>query len=277
MCAKRESMNQRVWFLGLLFCGALTGSACGSDSAEEPNGAGGGAPELVAGAGGQGGPNPDQCTELADPPSSEDRLTLEELEELEASCDVDELTVYRSSCGGTYVEVRQGVTESTWVFDSAGELIGGSYEAEGTCEYWGSTCGPVGKGESLCEADGACAEHASCAEWGANFYCPETLDDLAAVCGRGGVKVERYASSCAGTVVEASDGVQSSTWTFNGTGKLIGVRSRGDVGDCDYWGTECRPLGSAQTVCSDGGAGGAGEGGAGEGSAGEGDGSGGER
>lgn len=259
-------MNERVWLMGLSLCGALTGWACSTDSVNEQNGRGGGAPELVGGAGGEGGqgePEPNGCAEVADCSSFGDCSTLEELE---AMCEVDELTVYRSSCGGTYVEAEQAVTASSWVFDAAGELVGGSYEDEGSCSYWGSTCTAVGKGESLCEFEPACVEHESCGEWGANFYCPKTLDDVVAVCRLDGVEVERYASDCAGTVVEASNGVQSATWTFGADGMLIGVSSLGDVRDCDYWGTECRPVGVAQTVCGSGGArgdGGAGGGGAG--------------
>jgi hypothetical protein len=106
-----------------------------------------------------------------------------------------------------------------------------------------------------------CAQHSSCDVWGANLDCPATLDDVVDTCDLD-VEIERFKASCGGTYVVASNGVQESQWTFDADGKLIGATSWGDVGDCDYWGTRCAPVGSGQTVCNgSGGAGGSGAGG----------------
>jgi hypothetical protein len=171
-------------------------------------------------------------------------------------CDVNELKVHSSSCGGTVVEEEAVVTLSTWVFDAEGQLIGGSYEDEGTCASWGAPCDSVGAGEPLCGSELGCIEHDSCGRWGANFGCPPSVDDVGALCSLGLVDSKRYASDCDGTVVELGNGIQSVAYSFDADGKLIGVSAAGDAGDCDRWGTHCAPVGEAEDVCE--GAGGTG-------------------
>jgi hypothetical protein len=251
--------SSRGWVATLAIGGALASWACSDHSAELPR-RGAGAP--TAGAGGQGGARDDDssgCT-VGDAESHGSDLTLAQLE---ADCGVLELTSYRTSCGGTYVESDGGVTLATWLFDADGKLIGGSYEDEGTCSSWGSTtCTSVGIGRPLCGENGPCVTHTSCAEWGANFHCPEQLDDVSIICGFAEVELDRYTSDCGGTLVKASNGVQTVDYSFDAEGILIGVSAIGDVGDCDQWGTRCEPVGTAERVFCDA-PGGGGEGGVG--------------
>lgn len=103
-----------------------------------------------------------------------------------------------------------------------------------------------------------CVTHDSCAEWGANFGCPATLDDVVPFCGFSGIEILGYASSCGGTVLKASNGGQSVRWTFDEDGKLIGMFAVGDSRDCDQWGEHCEPIGKPTPVCGEGDQGGAG-------------------
>lgn len=243
-----------------LILGALAIAACSDNSPTDAQNEAGG----TAGVGGQGEPTPTgHCEEHADCESFGDCTT--DLAELESQCDSADFTQFATKCGGTYVESEDGgVTASSWLFDAQGKLIGGTYEDEGTCSNWGPTnCPTVGKGTSLCEpAAGECIAHDTCSIWGANFDCPATFDDVEALCNLGEIIIERYASDCGGTYVNATNYVQQSEWTFDATGKLIGAASLGDVGDCDYWGTRCQPIGKPQSLCTAGGAGAGGAGGA---------------
>jgi hypothetical protein len=74
--------------------------------------------------------------------------------------------------------------------------------------------------------------------------------------------LESYDSSCGGTYLEASNGVQTQRWNFDASGKLTGAYTSGDVGDCDYWGTRCEPVGGAAVICGEGGGSGESGGGA---------------
>ena len=245
-------MRDFGWDLGLIL-GALVIAACSDNS---PSGA---QSENGGTAGGQGEPTPTgRCQEHADCASFGDCST--NLAELENRCDSADFTSYATKCGGTYVESEEGVTASSWLFDAQGKLIGGTHEGEGSCSTWGPTnCPTVGKGTSVCgPAAGECISHDTCSIWGANFDCPATLDDVEALCALGEIMIERYASDCGGTYVNATNYVQQSEWTFDATGNLIGTASLGDVGDCDYWGTRCHPIGDPQSLCNTGGAGGAG-------------------
>lgn len=236
--------------LGLVACGKATSSGARGDS----DGSGGG-----AGAGGQAEPTSvDGCKQ--EPTCASFGDCSARLAELSARCsDSAEVTRYNTECGGSYVEATEGVTESSWLFDPQGKLIGASYEDESSCSSWGSTCPSVGAGSSLCgRAQGECVSHARCAEWGANLDCPATLDDVAADCRFAEITIERYVSDCGGTLVDATNGVQQSRWTFDANGKLIGAHSMGDLGDCDYWGTRCQPIGKPEPICAAAGAGGLG-------------------
>lgn len=254
-------MQTGRWICVGLMVVALAAGACEDDAMVAPAG---GAEAGAGGDGTAGSPTgePVECAVEDDCESYGDCSTLEELQE-----DCNDLVAYRSSCGGTYVEQPGVVTLETWVFDVEGELIGGSSEDEGRCSWWGEQCGPVGEGEPLCNAVGECVEHATCAEWGANFYCPEQLANVQVICDLGGVDVESFASDCGGTYVHATNGVQDVKYTFDADGELIGALSWGDVGDCDQWGTHCGPRGAPEASCGAGGAdtGGAGAGGEGAG------------
>jgi hypothetical protein len=268
---RRLRMTKLAFILSLTLGASVLVAACGGSSinegADPAGGAGGGGAGKTNG--GAGATDPGSCTQHSDCKSLGDCQTLGELE---ASCrsGSDDFVRYASRCGGTYVEQTDGVTASSWVFDASGKQIGAFYEDEGTCSEWGSTCGPTGPGTSLCF--NACIPHDTCAEWGANFGCPATLDDVARYCG-GETEIERQPSGCGGTIVDASNFVQHVIWTFDADGKLVAVRSVGDVRDCDYWGTECdkTPTGESELLCARGGEGGmGGQGNAGAGLGGEG-------
>lgn len=141
--------------------------------------------------------------------------------------------------------------------DGGSDGLGGGGEAGR-----GALAGAGGVGAG---ATGTCIEHVSCDNWGASFGCPATLDDLGEFCRFS--HMQRYHSSCGGTLVDATNGAQDSEWTFDAEGKLIGLISVGDLRDCDYWGTRCQPVGAPESLCGVGGEGGsdaiAGEGGLG--------------
>lgn len=252
-------MKTRHLALGLLLSSTLAIAACGNTSTSPGADQGGNATGGNAAGGNATGDNgplkPGQCSEAADCESFGDCSTLAELR---AQCD-DDLYSYATRCGGTYVEQDGGVTTSTWTFDSVGKLVAGSYEDEGSCEAWGSVaCPPIGNPKSFCDAIGPeCTSHDSCATWG--FACPATLADVSEYC-QSGFDLERFPSSCGGTVVSASAGVQAVRWTFDANGELVGAWSHGDLGDCDTWGARCdgEPAGPREPVCGTGGEGGSG-------------------
>ena len=97
--------------------------------------------------------------------------------------------------------------------------------------------------------------------------CPISLQDYDPPCSiYGGIYVDEYDSKCGGTVIEASDGVQTTDWTFAPSGELVGTTWSGDVGDTACWGEPCAKVGSPRLLCDgSAGAGGAasGDGGAG--------------
>lgn len=256
-------MNQLALILSLTLGASLLVAACSSSSVTAP----GAKPDGEGGAAGEGGAiQPGGCTRDSDCMSFGD---CDSLEDLESYCPSGgDLVRYASRCGGTYVEETGAVTESTWVFDANGQQIGASFEDESTCSYWGSTCGPTGPGTPLCSTE--CISHNTCREWGANFGCPATLDDLPEYCELG-IDIERQPSGCGGTIVDANNGIQHVIWTFDARDRLVAFRSVGDANNCDYWGTECNQprTGTTETVCDAGGEGGmGGQGGAGGGGAG---------
>jgi hypothetical protein len=139
---------------GMVLGAALCTWACGSDPTGVTEGGGAGAAARpTGGAGGDSGEGARSgsasCWEADDCKSFGDCSTLEELE---ADCNTVERWMYRSTCGGTYVEDRGGVTESVWLFDATGSPIGASYEGEGSCSSWGEPCGRLGAGAPLCDA-----------------------------------------------------------------------------------------------------------------------------
>ena len=137
---------------------------------------------------------------------------------------------------------------------AAGATQPGGCEQHPDCESFGD-CDTLDELEN-CLSDGECIRHDSCYEWGANFGCPATLDDVPNFCRElPGIEAWRQASGCGGTIVEASGGVQQVIWTFDADGKLVAFSSIGDVGDCDYWGTECEepPIGDLEPLCGVGG------------------------
>jgi hypothetical protein len=100
-------------------------------------------------------------------------------------------------------------------------------------------------------------ERDSCGPFGAGFIeCPTQIDGVLKACEF--APVERYQSSCGGVFVEASNGVQTQRWSFDADGELIGTLASGDVGDCEFWGTLCSPVGEAELLCGAGGQGGGG-------------------
>jgi hypothetical protein len=263
-------MTKLAFILSLTLSTSVLVAACSSSSVNEPgtkpDGEGGAAGAGAAGSGGAAGATqPGGCTQHADCKSFGDCQTLEDLRASE--CGNDDYTMYVTRCGGTYVEFTGGFPASSWLFDANGQPIGGSYEDEGSCGEWGTTCGPAGPRKPLCADE--CIPHDSCDEWGANFGCPATLDDVAGYCGLGEIEIQRQPSGCGGTIVDANNGIQHVTWTFDADGKLVAFSSIGDVGDCDYWGTGCDspPTGTSEPVCGVGGEGGQGGGGGGAGGA----------
>lgn len=238
-------MTKLAFILASTLGTALLVFAC-SSSTDEP-----GADPSEGGAAGAAGngtaaTNPDGCIQHADCKSFGDCQTLEDIRATE--CGNDDYTTYVTVCGGTYVEFMGSATASSWLFDANGQPIGASFEDESTCSYWGSTCGPTGPGRFLCVTE--CISHDTCAEWGANFGCPATLDDLPEYC-EFGIDIERQRSGCGGTIVDANNGIQYVTWTFDESDRLVAFRSVGDTRDCDYWGTECDkpPIGKPELLC----------------------------
>jgi hypothetical protein len=259
-------MQGARWMVGLwvISCGVLLSGACSSDEGSDPSDghAGSGGNSDNGGAGGasaggshagQGGERQAGCLEHATcgnwGPNFIDCPTS--IDDLRAVCEFAQLESYDSSCGGTYLEASNGVQTQHWTFDADGMLIGAYSSGDvGDCDYWGTRCEPVGTAEMLCDTE--CLQHATCGNWGPNFIdCPTSIDDLRAVCEF--APLESYDSSCGGTYLEASNGVQTQHWTFDAGGMLIGAYSSGDVGDCDYWGTRCEPVGSAEILCGAGG------------------------
>jgi hypothetical protein len=266
------------WVWVLVLGGAFAGWACSSELTPQPDdrgddpargesgrggeaggGEGGGGEGGGAGDGGDATTKPGgQCSEVDDCETYGDCSTLQDLLD-----DCEERTIFRSSCGGTYVQEVAGVTASTWFFDGAGKQIGGTQEGEGSCSYWGQSCGTQGKGEPLCNTRLTCIEHDSCGSWGANFGCPSDLEHVAEFCWLATSESSRYASDCGGTIVRLSDSIQTVVYDFDATGKLIGVDALGDVRDCDHWGKQCKPMGEPEVVC-EGASGAGGVGGAGD-------------
>ncbi len=273
-------MTKLALVLGLTFGTSVLVAACGSTAINEGAEPGGGAGGGGAGQpnGGSGAAEPGGCTQHSDCKSFGD---CETLGEFEAICRDwgDDFVRYASSCGGTYVEQMDGVTASSWVFDANGKPIGAFYEGEHSCSQWGAQCGPTGPGTPLCSDE--CTTLGSCEAWARGtwatvFGCPATLDALSEYC-RLGEKLERQASGCGGTIISTVAALPSSTWIFDGAGKLVAASAAGDVGDCWRWGTQCDepPVGTIEPLCGSGGEGGmGGQGNAGAGAGGEGGGSG---
>jgi hypothetical protein len=158
------------------------------------------------------------------------------------------------------------LTVGLW-FISCGVLLSGACSSDDASDPSNAQAGSGGTSENGGDGGGSasgshagqggqrqvgCVERATCGNWGPNFIdCPTSIDDLRAVCEF--APLESYESSCGGTYLEASNGVQTQRWTFDANGKLIGAYSSGDVGDCDYWGERCEPVGSAEIVCGAGG------------------------
>lgn len=221
------------------------------------------------------GPYP--LSDLCKPSSSSDICpkTPEDLL-LEQSCGPDfELVRYESECGGTVVTSRNGLGRGTWTFDADDKLVGILFAGdaphacegggEASSETYGEPCAPKGQGQVICDDESAtCVRHDACDLFRANFGCPKDVHDYDWLCGPGGAEVTRTASSCSGTRLHASNGIQTVDYDFDAEGKLIGVHSVGDVGDCDSWGLQCKSVGEAEELCNADGAGGAaGAGGAG--------------
>ncbi len=94
--------------------------------------------------------------------------------------------------------------------------------------------------------------------------CPDSLEQLNPTCLRE-VIYQRYDSDCGGTIIEAADGIQTTRFTFDANGALVGHTWAGDTGDGACWGEPCQAVGrptETLDVCA-GGAGGGGAGGVG--------------
>jgi hypothetical protein len=205
-------------------------------------------------------------------PAVYDPTKCQTLEDLRASeCGNDDYTMYVTRCGGTYVEATGVVTASSWVFDANGKPVGGSYEDEGSCSEWGTTCGPAGPSKPLrsdeCTTLDSCEAWAR-GTWATGFGCPATLDALSEYY-RLGDKLESQTSGCGGTIVSTVGALPESTWTFDASGHLVAASAAGDVGDCWRWGKQCDkpPVGAIERLCGmggEGGMGGQGNGGAGD-------------
>jgi hypothetical protein len=114
------------------------------------------------------------------------------------------------------------------------------------------------------EGDDSCQPLAACDDDPISFLtCPRQLSDLDLTCQRY-LTIDRY-QACGDTVLVVSNAVQTTAYTFNPNGELLGTASTGDVGDHACFGEPCMEHGVEEVVCDGvtgaGGAGGDGEGG----------------
>jgi hypothetical protein len=179
-----------------------------------------------------------------------------------------------TDCGGTVVTKDFGLGKTNYYFDDMGALMGLSISSDKGREcadgrvtlvtQYGEICASLGEAEDLCLAAPSCSQGAVCGEAGPGFHpCPGALDEFDPDC-RYAELIERYASSCGGTVIVARQQHVSQSFTFDEEGNLSGTDATNEQNSHQCWGTPCEPEGEAEVLCTNqGGAPATGEGGAG--------------
>lgn len=179
-----------------------------------------------------------------------------------------------TDCGGTVVSKDFGLGKTNYYFDDMGALMGLSISSDQTREcadgrltlitQYGEICASLGEAEDLCLAAPTCSQAAVCGETGPGFHpCPSPLDEFEPDC-RYAELIERYASSCGGTVIVASQQRISQSFTFDEEGNLSGTDATNHQNVHQCWGKPCEPEGEAEVLCTNqGGAPATAEGGAG--------------
>lgn len=105
-----------------------------------------------------------------------------------------------------------------------------------------------GGGGGGAEGDDACRPLAACDEDPIAFLpCPSKLSDLDLTCRRY-ITIDQY-QACGETVLVVSNGIQTTYYTFNTDGDLLGTYSAGDVGDHACFGEPCLEHGVKEVVC----------------------------
>lgn len=264
--------------------GAGQGNEGGSDS--DAVGGAGGAGAVVAGAAGEGGGNcggqPKNLAEYCARngcPETPDDVDLN-------YCDVDSdfapfVTRGPSSCGGVSVSMSNMWEGTTYHFDNDGQLVGVSWSSDyiDDCPHSvGRECLPQGPQTVLCGELERCAAvelvHLCSHTVGvcSELDRPPTMQQLCAE----GETVERFASSCGGSVFRQQSGAKMSEWTFDDQGELVGVVLTSDALESCWrvlsskvavYGSPCEATGEGEDQCSAGGQGGSMGGGGGSGGA----------
>lgn len=177
---------------------------------------------------------------------------------------------YESSCGGVSVSRNGGLGGDTLHFDANGRLIGIAWFSDVASDCpntLGRQCTPQGPETNLCEVERCdaldlnywCSEPDACA----GFDSPQMIQQLC----DGSDGVERFASSCNGYIFRHQSDTESSEWSFDDTGKLLGVAvtkgaAESCVGGVGYskvavYGKPCEAVGEGVDQCGAGGQGGA--------------------
>lgn len=253
--------------------GAGRGNEGGSDS-DAVAGAGGAETSVVAGAGSAGdrcapGDLAEYCSRNVCPETPDDvDLTF---------CDVDSddsplVTRGASSCGRVSVSMENRWEGRTYHFDDDDRLVGVSWwsDALEDCPFphmVGQECKLQGPQKALC------GDLERCATVGLDSLCYRpgvcsALDSLPTIqqqlCVEGET-VERFASSCNGSVFRHQSGATMSEWTFDAQGELAGVVFTSDAlescPDVAYskvavYGSPCEATGEGEDQCGAGGQGG---------------------
>lgn len=159
-----------------------------------------------------------------------------------------------TDCGGTMVDVNNGLGGDAWYFDADGKLVGlrSTSDIIGDCDdpvtTYGEVCDTVGEAEDLCLA--ACANQPPLTDDGA--VLTEADYDFASLCtGKNARQITQAATICGGQlyVVRLDDGF-TENYCFDEAGRLIG-RSREDPeGEiAEQLGTACLPDGYLVPQC----------------------------
>jgi hypothetical protein len=253
--------------------GAGQGNEGGSDSGVIA-GAGGAQTGAVAGAGSVGEPCApgdlaEYCSRNVCPETPDDvDLTF---------CDVDPedspLVIQgASSCGRVSVSMENMWEGRTYHFDDDDRLVGVSWSSDAleVCPFphiVGRECKLQGPQEPLCgdlercaavELDNLCSRPGVCS---AVDSLP-TIQQQRCVAGE---TLERFASSCKGSVFRRETGKTVSEWTFDAQGELAGVVFTSDAlescpkvayGKVAVYGSPCEATGEGEDQCGAGGQGG---------------------
>lgn len=208
-----------------------------------------------------------QCAMSSCPESPEDVVPF-------CTNDFGGTTRSATDCGGTVVSKDFGLGKTNYYFDDMGALMGVSISSDDIREcpdgretlitQYGEICASLNDAEDLCLSAPGCNRAAVCGEAGPGYYpCPGPLDEFEPDC-RYAELIERFASSCGGTIIVASQQRLSQSFTFDEEGKLSGTDASGDQNAHQCWGKPCEPEGEAEVLCTNmGGASASTEGGAG--------------